>query len=132
VEVNTCDSAQLVALPGIGPSFARGIIKYRDQLGGYVSLDQLAEVLVLQNKPDVVARIKGLVAIDTLRVRRIPINTCSVEQLAAHPYLRWGLAKPLAAYRDRHGPFRNVEAIKGCAVITDEVYRRIAPYLSVE
>lgn len=132
LEVNTCDSAQLVALPGIGPSFARGIIKYRDQLGGFVSLDQLSEVYVLQDKPDAVARIKELLVIDTLMVRRIPINTCTVEELAAHPYLRWKLAKPLIAYRDQHGPFRNVAAVKGCVVITEEVYRKVAPYLTVE
>ncbi|MBK7944253.1 MAG: helix-hairpin-helix domain-containing protein [Flavobacteriales bacterium] len=51
VEVNTADTAELIALPGIGPAFARGIVKYRESLGGYFSLDQLAEVYVLKDKP---------------------------------------------------------------------------------
>ncbi|MBK8498144.1 MAG: helix-hairpin-helix domain-containing protein [Flavobacteriales bacterium] len=132
VEVNTADTTMLVALPGIGPSFARGIVKYRESLGGYHSLDQLAEVFVLQDKPDAVARLKEMLVIDTLMVRRIHINACTVEELAAHPYARWRIAKPLIAYRGTHGPFRHVADVKGCALVTEEVFRKLAPYLSVE
>ena len=132
VEVNTADTVALVALPGIGPAFARGIVKYREMLGGYHSLDQLAEVYVLKDKPDAVVKLKELLLLDTLMVRRIPINTCTVEELAAHPYARWKIAKPLIAYRAQHGPFKQVEDIKGCALIDAEVFRKLAPYLSVE
>lgn len=132
VELNTADSVALVAVPGIGPSFARGILKYRESLGGYSSLDQLAEVYILKDKPDAVVRLKELLVLDTLMVRRIPINTCTVEELAAHPYCRWKLAKPLIAYRTLHGPFRTVADIRGCAVIDEALFRKLAPYLSVE
>ena len=44
VEVNTADTLALIALPGIGPSFARGIVKYRESLGGYLSLDRKSVV----------------------------------------------------------------------------------------
>lgn len=132
VELNTADSAALVAVPGIGPSFARGILKYRESLGGYASLDQLAEVYILKDKPDAVVRLKELLVVDTLMVRRIPINTCSVEELATHPYCRWKIAKPLIAYRNLHGPFKTVADIRGCAVIDEAVFRKLAPYLSVE
>ena len=132
VEVNTADTITLVALPGIGPAFARGIVKYRDLLGGFVSLEQLNEVYVLKDKPDAVLRLKELLVVDSLMVRRIPINTCTVEELAAHPYLRWKLAKPLIAYRTHHGPFKTVADIRGCTLIDEEVFRKLAPYLSVE
>ncbi len=132
VEVNTADTNSLVALPGIGPSFARGIVKYRESLGGYHSLDQLAEVYVLQDKPDAVIRLKELLVLDTLMVRRIAINACTVEELAAHPYARWKIAKPLIAYRTQHGPFKQLADIKGCALVTEEVFLKLAPYLSVE
>lgn len=132
VEVNTADSLSLVALPGIGPSFARGILGYRDRLGGFVSMDQLAEVYVLKDKPDALARMTELLDLDTLAVQRIPINTCTVEELAQHPYARWKLAKPLIAYRAQHGPFSAVADIRGCVLIDDEAFRKLAPYLSVE
>ncbi|MEZ4739430.1 MAG: helix-hairpin-helix domain-containing protein [Flavobacteriales bacterium] len=132
VEINTADTTALIELPGIGPSFARGIVKYRDWLGGYVSLDQLSEVFVLKDKPDAVARLKDLLVVDTLMVRRIAINTCTVEELAGHPYVRWKLAKPLIAYRDQHGPFTKPEDIMGCALIDAALFRKLAPYLSLE
>ena len=130
--MNTADTVALVALPGIGPAFARGMVKYRESLGGYHSLDQLAEVYVLRDKPDAVAKLKELLVLDTLMVRRIPINTCTVEELAAHPYARWKLAKPLIAFRNQHGRFSKLEEIKGCALIDADAFRKLAPYLTVE
>ena len=44
VELNSCDSAALVALNGIGASYAKRILKYRTMLGGYISVEQLKEV----------------------------------------------------------------------------------------
>ena len=73
VEINTADTNQLIELPGIGPAFARGIVKYRDRLGGFRSLDQLNEVWVLRDKPDAVAKLKTLLVIDTQMVRLFPI-----------------------------------------------------------
>lgn len=132
VEVNTADTIALVELPGIGPAFARGIVKFRDRLGGYYQLDQLAEVYVLKDKPEAVEQIKKLLVVDTLMVVRIPINTCAVEELAAHPYAGWKIAKPLIAYRKQHGPFLSVADIRGCAVVDEAVFRKLAPYLTVE
>ena len=130
VELNTADSATLVAVPGIGPAFARGILKYREKLGGYHSLDQLAEIYVLKDKPDAVAKLKDRLVLDTLMMRRLSVNTATVEELAAHPYLGWKVAKALVAYRGQHGAFRNVADIKGCVLVNDSLFRKLAPYLT--
>ncbi len=132
LELNGCDSAALVALPGVGPSFARGILRYREQLGGYHSLDQLAEVYVLQDKPEALVHLRQLLWVDTALVRQVPMNSGSVEQLAAHPYLRWKLAKALVAYRRQHGPFRTLNDLRGCALVDEGMLRTFAPYFSVK
>lgn len=44
VELNSTDSIELIKIKGIGPVFASRIMKYRDLLGGYVSISQLQEV----------------------------------------------------------------------------------------
>ncbi|MCC7503284.1 MAG: helix-hairpin-helix domain-containing protein [Flavobacteriales bacterium] len=130
LELNSADSAALVAVPGIGPAFARGILKYREKLGGYHSLDQLTEVYVLKDKPEAVAKLKGRLVLDTLMVRRLPVNSATTEELAAHPYLGWKVAKALVAYRGQHGAFRNVADIKGCVLVNDSLFRKLAPYLT--
>lgn len=44
VDIATADSASLLSIRGIGPVFASRIIKYRDKLGGFYSVEQLLEV----------------------------------------------------------------------------------------
>ncbi|MFZ1686048.1 MAG: helix-hairpin-helix domain-containing protein [Flavobacteriales bacterium] len=134
VEVNTSDTLGLVELPGVGPAFARGIVKYRDKLGGYVSLDQLSEVFVLKDKPDAVARLKELLVLDASLVHRININTCTAEELMEHPYMwkKWSIARAIIAYRVQHGLFTSVEGVKACLVVDDELFRKLSPYLTVD
>ncbi len=132
VEINGADSTALVAVRGIGPAFARSIIKYRDRLGGFVSLDQLSEVYILRDKPEAVERLKEKLTVDPALMRRIHLNSCTVEELAPHPYIDWKVAKALIAYRDHHGPFADVAAITNCALVTDSIHQRLAPYLTLE
>jgi len=44
IDVNTADALALEAIPGIGPTRAAAIIAYRDEVGGFRSVDQLLEV----------------------------------------------------------------------------------------
>ncbi|HEY0978638.1 MAG TPA: helix-hairpin-helix domain-containing protein, partial [Flavobacteriales bacterium] len=108
VELNTADSLALVGVRGIGPSFAKGILKYRNRLGGFHSLDQLAEVYVLRDKPDALERIRQAVVLDATHLRRFNLNTVTAEELGPHPYAGWKVAKALVAYRQSHGPFKDV------------------------
>jgi len=131
-ELNSADSAGLVRVKGIGPVFARSIIKYRDLLGGYSTLEQLNEVYVLQDKPDAVQKIISQIKLDTTVIRRININTASEKDLASHIYINWNVANAIVAYRNVHGPYKSVPAIMQCALIDDDLMTKIAPYLKVD
>ena len=73
VEINTADTNRLVDVRGIGPAFARSIVKYRDRLGGFHSLDQFGEVYILRDKPEAVAELKSRRLLDTLMGDRFPL-----------------------------------------------------------
>ncbi|MBP9079592.1 MAG: helix-hairpin-helix domain-containing protein [Flavobacteriales bacterium] len=131
LELNGADSAALVAVRGIGPSFARSILRYRERLGGYANMEQLGEVPILRDKPEAVEQIKTKLTVDPGKVRVFALNTCTVEDLGRHPYMGWKVARALIAYRDQHGPFSKVEDIGGCVLVTDSIRLRMAPYLTV-
>ncbi len=131
LDINSADTTELVTLPGIGPAFARGIVKYRNMLGGYVSLDQLHEVYVLRDKPDAVEKLKQILVIKG-EAKKIPINSVTVAELEKHPYFNRKIANGLINYRNNHGPFSNIEDIKGSVLINDSLFEKIAPYLKVE
>jgi competence protein ComEA len=44
ININTASSAQLEALPGIGPSLAAGIIAEREKRGGFKEIGELQDV----------------------------------------------------------------------------------------
>ena len=49
VEINQADSLQLITINGVGPFYAKQILKYRKQLGGFISYNQITEIWGLEN-----------------------------------------------------------------------------------
>ena len=44
VPINRADETELDTLPGIGPALAKAIVEYREENGGFSSLEELMEV----------------------------------------------------------------------------------------
>ncbi|TMI88256.1 MAG: helix-hairpin-helix domain-containing protein [Bacteroidetes bacterium] len=70
--------------------------------------------------------------LDNPSVKKININTASADEMKAHPYIKYSLANPIVAYRNEHGLFSKVEDIKNVIAVTDEIYKKIEPYLSLQ
>jgi competence protein ComEA len=86
VDLNTADSSVLEALPGIGPAFAKRIIKYRTLLGGYVKAEQLKEVYGMPEETYV--KIKPLCTLSIAAVKKIPGDSLwLLPYKFYHPYL---------------------------------------------
>ena len=130
IAVNAADSAAFTDLPGIGPGYAGRIVRFRNRLGGFVSVDQVAETFGL---PDSTFQsIKPYLKIDGSNIKKLNINLASAEELKAHPYIRWQLANVIVAYRAQHGNFSTVASLKKIMLITDDVFIKIAPYMFVD
>ena len=128
IDINEADSVAWESLPGIGPTLAGRIVKYRNRLGGFHRMEQVGETYGL---PDSVFR-----SIEPrLRLRqesppdRIPINTATFEQLSKHPYIPYRLARAIIAYRDQHGPYSGRDDLMRIALMTTDGVDRIMPYL---
>lgn len=127
IDINTADTTSLIALPGIGSKLAARIVNFRDKLGGFYSIEQVGETFGLPDST--FQKIKPLLQLKNNSIRKININTATIDELKAHPYIKYSVANPIVAYRTQHGPFSNIEDIKKVMAVTNEIYNKIAPYL---
>jgi competence protein ComEA len=130
VDVNLADTTAYISLPGIGSKLSQRIITFRDKLGGFYSVDQVGETYLLPDST--FQKIKSRLFISDTAVKQININLASVDEMKAHPYLRYTLAHAIFQYRQQHGNFNSVEGIRKIMLVTDDVFNRVAPYLSVQ
>ncbi len=129
LEVNTADSADLVSLPGIGPTLASRIIKYRAGLGGFITLNQLTEVYGF--KEDLLFDLKERLTITPSSNAIFDINEVDFKTLSTHPYFKFSLSKAILNYRKQHGKFKRLEELKEIKIINDSIFERIAIYLTI-
>lgn len=127
VELNTCDSAALEALPGIGPVLSARIIKYRNLLGGYGSVEQLREVYGLTE--ETFDMIKMRVKADTSRISKININTAEYRQLIRLPYIDKYEVSAVLKYRELKGKINGLGDLVDNKLIKEDSAEKIKWYL---
>lgn len=127
LELNSADAAALEALPGIGAKLSARIIKFRDNCGGFYTVEQLAGVYGLSDT--VYMLIAPRLRVDLGRVRKIAINTVSADSLDRHPYVQRHEARAIEQYRRQHGPFRDTADLARVHALTADWLLRMAPYL---
>jgi len=129
IDLNHCDTTDLLLLRGIGSYTANQIIRYRDELGGYYSPLQLTDPPFSQCRLDTLL---ASFTADTAAIQRIHVNTCSVERLRKHPYLRFHQAKAIYTLRRERLRLRSVEDLRDIPELTNEDLDRITPYLNFD
>ena len=129
IEVNTADTSAFISLPGIGSKLAARIVTFREKLGGFYSVEQIGETYGLPDST--FQKIKQYLKLDNPSVKKININTATVDEMKAHPYIKFSLANPIVAYRTEHGLFTKVEDIKKVMAVTDDIFKKIAPYITL-
>lgn len=129
-DVNMSDTAAFIALPGIGSKLAARIVSFREKLGGFYKINQVAETYGLPDST--FQKIKTKLVISNNNVKKLNINTASVDELKTHPYLRYNLANAIVQYRAQHGNFSSVNDLKKILMITEEIYNKAVPYLTIK
>ncbi|NNF33651.1 MAG: hypothetical protein HKN68_06065 [Saprospiraceae bacterium] len=126
IDINTADEIQLQYVNGIGPSFAKRIIKYRDLIGGYHSKGQLLEVYGLDHSK--FHQIKDQVTVGG-KVQDINVNSSDYKVLSNHPYIDHQEARLIVAYTSKHGPLTHAYDIVKIGVMDSLFVEKIMPYL---
>lgn len=130
IDINVADTAAFIALPGIGSALSRRIISFRKKLGGFYAVDQIAETY---NLPDsTFEKIKKYLVVNSKAIKKININSASVDEMRSHPYINYSVADAIYQYRIQHGNFNSVDDLKKIMTIDNEFFNKVSPYLSIE
>jgi DNA uptake protein ComE-like DNA-binding protein len=130
VDLNKADSAMLVTLNGIGPSFAKRIIKFRKQLGGFYSVSQLLEVYGLDSTR--FEKIYKYCVADPADIAKINVNKVTTDDLRKHPYFDYYLAKAIVDRRIIEGKYTSVDQVSQIPLVHAALYEKIKYYLTTE
>jgi len=121
--LNGADSAALQKVPGIGPYFARQILRYGSRLGGYVNIDQLDEI------EDFPTESKRFFVIENPSPQKLNVNKLSLYELKRHPYINFYQARAITDYRRLHGPIKSLDELRLLKDFPQEAIDRLIPYI---
>lgn len=130
LNLRTADTTELKMIRGIGSYRARQIVRYREQLGGFVRVEQVMEVTGMdQMVEDSVLR---WFVLDSVVVEKIRVNHVSAQRLSKHPYLRFEQAKAIYELRRKKIRLNSVNDLESIDCIDEKTLEKISPYLNFD
>lgn len=126
IALNAADTTELKKIPGIGSAYARKIVNYRRQLGGFYTIGQLQEIELN------VDELSQWFSIAEEETKRINLNKASVERLTAHPYFNFYQAKAIVEHRKRKGNLKRLGQIALYDEFTEKDMERLKHYVCFE
>lgn len=129
IDVNVADTTAFIKLPGIGSKLAARIVHFRDKLGGFYTVEQIGEVYGIHDT--VFQKIKSHLACLNPTVAKLDINTASLDELKAHPYIKYQIANAVIQYRRQHGNFTSVDQLKEIHLLSEQAFLKVLPYVNI-
>ncbi len=127
VELNGADTTALISVNGIGSKSAAEIVKYRELLGGYHSVEQISELKCVteQNYEKILQQIYC----DSCEIRKIDINFAAPKVIARHPYVSAAALRKIIKQRQLKGGWSRIEEMVEDNILSEDEAKRLAPYL---
>lgn len=127
-DINEASQEDLIAIYGIGEALSSRILKQKETLGGFVSMEQLEEVWGLS--PEVITQLNShFKVVIPAGFKKIAINDATLKELAQFPYFKYFLAKQIVTYRSINGNFNNIEDLSKIKGFPVEKAKIISLYL---
>ncbi len=118
IDINLATKEDLMKIYGIGEAISLRILKQKESLGGFVSMEQMKDVWGLS--AEVIENLNTHFKVSVLlNFKKIDINNASLKELSQFYYFRYALAKEIVTYRSMRGNINNIEdltKIKGFPV----------------
>ena len=123
VTLDDADTASLRKVPGIGRYYASRIVRYRNDLGGYVSVAQLSEIEGIPEAALSYFKVTGGA------VRKLNLNRLTLNELKHHPYINFYQARRIIDYRRLKGPLHSIDDLRLLKDFSQRDIERLRPYV---
>lgn len=131
INVNLADSATLVTIPGIGPTLAPRIIRYRKALGYMTSVDMLRSVYGLSEEN--YQRMAPYLQVGDLdSYPKRDLNVIGVRGLAFYPFIDQELAESVLQQRRQLGRFDRWEEVAAVPGMSEEALTGLKAYFTLD
>lgn len=128
IDINKATKEDLIKVYGIGEVISIRILKLKEDLGGYVSMEQMSDVWGLS--PEVIVGLNSRFKVYSLPlIKKIDINNASLKEISQFSYFRYTLAKEIVTYRSMNGDIKNIEDLSKIKGFPVEKANIIALYL---
>ena len=128
IDINQASQEDLIKIYGIGEAISLRILKFKESLGGFVSMEQMNDVWGLS--PEVIENLNSHFKISTSpNVKKIDINNASIKELSEFPYFKYPISKNIVTYRSMNGDIKNIEDLTKIKGMSIEKAKIIALYL---
>lgn len=128
IDINQATQEDLIKIYGIGEAISLRILKMKESLGGFVSMEQMKDVWGLS--PEVIENLNSHFKVSALPdVKKVDINNASIKELSQFPYFNYQIARQIVTFRSMNGDFKNVDDLTKIKGLSIEKANIIALYL---
>lgn len=118
IDINQATQEDLIKIYGIGEAISIRILKFKESLGGFVSMEQMNDIWGLS--PEVIENLNTHFKVSAFpKLKKIDINNASIKELSEFPYFKYPISKNIVTFRSMNGDFKNSDdltKIKGMSI----------------
>ena len=130
VDINLASPEDMKGIPGMENGLQYRIVKFREKLGGFIAINQIKETYGMNDTA--FQLMQPFLKLENITIKKLNINAASDGELNDHPYISKSVAKAIVLYHAQHGNYQSVTDIKKIVFIKEDLFQKIAPYLTVE
>ena len=133
-DINTARFDELMNVKGVGRTAAYEIIRHREKLGGFTSMEQLKDISCIDGEMyDILCSyfsVQTESAYDSTG-EKIDLNTATVRELASVDGISEKTAQNIVLYRKKYGDFVSISELMEVDGIGTELFQKIKDKFTV-
>lgn len=130
IDVNTAGVEEWRSLPGIGEVLAARVVKFRDKIGGFLSVEQVKKTYGISDS--LFSVIVPYLVLEPSSIPRLNLNTASLYEIRNRTGISYNLAKNIIEIRSREGAYTDINTVKQKVQIPDSVWQKLVLLIKIE